>query len=138
MLNERSAPNNPSARAVAWKVAALLALGGILLLWGATADSVATNTCDDGCSPALGGWGEDPDAWQWAFQRVVAYAGIAVSLAAVGVGLAGARGLSIGLGILAVTLFVVWYPMAEKGRFGPPPIFSSAPEIYSAARGPGG
>jgi hypothetical protein len=105
------------------KIAGLLLLGAFAYLWLALADA-ATGGCDDACS-VFGGWSEQADSPQWTTQLWLARAGVAATVAGTALWLLRRRRLAAVAIAAAVVLFCLWYPIAEKARFGPPGLGSA-------------
>src|SRR5215217_649753 len=97
-------PRSPHVRVVLGAVVMLLAalLAALLGLWG------AATTCGEGCQQPGFGWIDEPDAWQWRVQAVVACLGVLPAGALVVAALSGDRARARASFALTAIVYGVW------------------------------
>jgi hypothetical protein len=69
--------------------------------------------CDEGCSDHPFNWGEDPNAWQWDGQLVLAGVAGLVALFALGLAIAGSR-RSLWALATSIALWATWWIFATS------------------------
>ena len=90
----------------------LVAGGGVVALLGLYGMGL---TCDESCDPRSSSWRDDPDAWQWTAQGVMALTASTALVVTAGLLIAGRRRAAGGAFAVALLTALAWLALVWAG-----------------------